>query len=180
MQPRELRQRLESFLRPLYQDLDGVSRMPEVERIAAIARRVHPSGADDHHFELLLLFHGLGRWLDKLGNLTRTALAVPGIGEEELRAVVHSIRRLDAPQSEAERAVAAAVLIDGAGVRGLAESISRSRREGSSLMDVLRASLSDAAEPDWLPLDARTWLRRRREARREMCRRILEELSLDA
>ena len=177
---RELRQQLESYLRPLYQDLDGATRMDAVERVGAIARRIHSAGAEDRHFELLLLFHGLGRWLEKIGNVTRTVLAVPAIGEDELRAVLGSIRRFDAPESDAERAVAAAILIDGAGVRGLAETISRSRREGSSLMDVLRTALSDGGEPDWLSPEARAWLRRRREARREMCRMILEELSLDA
>ena len=176
----ELRRQLESYLRPLYQDLDGANRMAEVERIGSIARRIHPAGADDRHFELLLLFHGLGRWLEKIGNVTRTVLAVPGIAEEELRAVMRSIRRFEAPESEAERAIAAAILIDSSGVRGLADSISRSRREGSSLTDVLRSALSDVREPEWLAPNALSWLRRRRVARRDMCRAILDELSLDA
>src|SRR5207247_8699603 len=67
-----LRQRLEHFLRPLYQDLDGVSRFEDLERVARIARRLYPR--DDRAFELLLLFHGLGRWLEKIGNLSRTTL----------------------------------------------------------------------------------------------------------
>jgi len=46
-------------------------------------------------------------------------------------------------------------------------------------MDVLRASLSDVAVPDWLPPRAEAWLYARREARREVCKRLLEELSLD-
>jgi hypothetical protein len=174
---RELRQRLESFLRPLYQDLDGVSRVEEVERIAAIARRLHPSG--DRAFELLLLFHRLGRWLEKVGNLSRTVLAVGELTEAELRRTAASIARLREPVSDAERAVAAAVMIDSAGVRGLAERFTRARREGSSLMDVLRAALSDVATPEWLPEKAEEWLHARREARREVCRRLLEELQLD-
>ena len=172
----ELRQRLESFLRPFYQDLDGVSRFEEVERIAAIARRLYP--ADDRAFELLLLFHRLGRWLEKVGNLSRTVLAVGGLSETELRRTAASIARLGEPVTEAERAVAAAILIDSAGVRGLTELFTRARREGSSLMDVLRAALSDVATPDWLPPQAEEWLHARREARREVCKRLLEELEL--
>src|SRR5689334_10976126 len=81
---RHLRGRLESFLRPLYQDLDGVSRFEEIERIATIARQIYPT--TDRDFELLLLFHGLGKWLDKVGNLTRTVLSVgAGLEEQELR-----------------------------------------------------------------------------------------------
>jgi hypothetical protein len=172
---------LETFLKPLYQDLDGVSRLDEVERVARIARKLYApaDAAGARAFELLLLFHRLGRWLDKVGNLSRTLLAVNGLDEAELRRTAASIRRLDEPVTEAERAVAAAVLIDEAGVRGLTEHFTRARREGNSLMDVLRAALSDVAVPEWLPPHAEEWLHQRREARREVCRRLLEELSLD-
>lgn len=177
---RDLRRRLEVFLRPLYQDLDGVSRLDEVERIAGIAHRLHtPSPADARAFELLLLFHRLGKWLDKVGNTSRTVLGVAGLGEAELRRTAASIARLSAPVTDAERAVAAAVLIDEAGVRGLTEHFTRARREGNSLMDVLRGALSDVAVPEWLPPRAGQWLQERREARRGVCRRLLEELQLE-
>jgi hypothetical protein len=171
---------LEEFLRPLYQDLDGASRVAEVERIAAIARRLYtPPPQEAHLFELLLRFHRLGRWLDKVGNLSRTMLAVGGLSASDLRSTAASIARLDGPVTDAERAVAAAVLIDGAGVRGLTELFSRARREGNSLMDVLRAALSDVDAPDWLSPRAEEWLRVRREARREFCRTLLEELQME-
>lgn len=173
---------LEAFLRPFYQDLDGASRFDEVERIAKIARRIYEpaNAADARSFELLVLFHRLGPWLEKVGNLSRTLLTVKGVSEEELRRTAGSIRRLDEPVTEAERAVAAAILIDSAGVRGLTELFARAKREGSSLMDVLRAALSDLYVPEWIPEVAEEWLHARREARRETCRRVLEELSLDA
>lgn len=169
---------LEAFLKPLYQDLDGVSRIDDVERIARIARKLYaPAEATDARaFELLLLFHRLGKWLERVGNLSRTLLAVPGVTEQELRQTAASIRRLDEPVTEAERAVAAAILIDGAGVRGLTEHFARARREGNSTMDVLRAALSEVSVPDWLPPRAEELLHARREARRGVCRRLLEEL----
>lgn len=171
---------LDAYLRPLYQDLDGASRLDEVERIAAIARRLYtPPPGEARAFELLLRFHRLGRWLEKVGNLSRTVLAVKGVTEEELRRTAASIARLDEPVTQAERAVAAAVLIDGAGVRGLTEHFTRARREGNSLMDVLRAALSDVAVPEWISPRAEEWLYARREMRRQTCRRILEELQLD-
>lgn len=177
---RDLRQRLETFLRPYYQDLDGASRFDDVERIAKIARRLHaPAAEEERAFELLLLFHRLGTWLEKVGNLSRTLLGVNGLADGELRQTAMSIRRLDAPVTAAERAVAAAVLIDSAGVRGLTELFARARREGNSLMDVLRASLSDVEVPEWLPSGAEEWLHRRREARREVCRKLLEEMALE-
>jgi hypothetical protein len=173
---------LETFLQPFYQDLDGASRFGEVERVAKIARRLYTpkTPADARAFELLLLFHRLGTWLEKVGNLSRALLTVEGLTETELRATAASIRRLGDPITDAERAVAAALLIDSAGVRGLTEHFSRARREGNSLMDVLRAALSEVTVPDWLPDGAEEWLHQRREARREVCKRVLEELSLDA
>ena len=136
----QTRSRLESFLRPLYQDLDGVSRWDEVERIERIARSI-----DDRHddsLDLLLLFHGLGRWLEKVGNLSRAMLTVGGLDEAALRRTAASIRKLDAPESDAERVVAAAILIDRSGVRGLAQRFSAARREGQSVVDVLREALA--------------------------------------
>ena len=172
---------LETFLRPLYQDVDGASRADEIDRIAKIARRLYkPASAEDARaLDLLLRFHRLGNWLEKVGNLSRTALAVEDITGAELRQTAASIKRLEEPVTEAERAVAAAILIDGAGVRGLAEHFARARREGASQMDVLRSVLSDVFVPEWLPERAEEWLYARREARREFCKRLLEELSLD-
>lgn len=161
-----------AFLRPLYQDLDGVSRMDEVERIAAIARQLHPG--DDADFELLLAFHRLGNWLAKVGNLTRTALAT-GISETQLHRVAASIRHLDAPRSDAERAVAAAVIIDAAGVRGLAERLTRARREGMTIEEVARRAMEDVAVPEWFSAEARAMLLERMEARRAMSEAITSE-----
>jgi hypothetical protein len=169
---------LQSFLRPLYQDLDGASRFDDVERVAAIARRLYVPSSDSRAFELLLLFHGLGRWLEKVGNLSRAVLTT-AIPEADLRATAASIRRLDDPSTDAERAVAAALLIDSAGVRGFAERLSRSRREGSSVQDVVRNALAEVMVPEWMPSNAREWLAARYEARREVCRRILEEIALE-
>lgn len=174
-----LRTRLLAFLQPLYQDLDGVSRFEEIERVAAIARRLYePPSSDARAFELLLLFHGLGRWIEKIGNRSRAVL-VTGLSDEELRAAAGSIRRLDDPSSDGERAVAAAILIDSAGVRGFASRLSRARREGSSVMDVVREALGDAVVPEWMPSQGRIWLEARYEARREVCARILRESELE-
>ena len=164
-----------AYLRPLYQDLDGLSRTDDVERIARIARRLYPADGD-RDFELLLAFHRLGNWLEKVGNLTRTALAT-GIAEAELHRVAASIRRLDQPSSDAECAVAAATIIDAAGIRGLAERLTRARREGMTIDDVARAELREVDVPAWFSAKARTMLRERAETRREVCRKILEDES---
>lgn len=174
----DLRKRLETFLLPLYQDLDGVSRVADVERVGKIARQLHESENDDA-FELLLLFHGLGKWLEKVGNASRTVIAVGGITEADLRRTAASIRRLDNPETAAERAVAGAILIDHAGVRGLALKFASARREGHSVLDVVREELASAWMPEWMPERGRDWLERRFEAKRRVCREVMGELSLD-
>jgi hypothetical protein len=163
---------LTGFLRPLYQELDGVSRLETVERIGAIARRLVPGPRE---LEFLVLFHPLGNWLDKVGNISRIVLAVRGVSEGELRQTAASIKRLDAPVTEAERTVAAAILIDGAGVRGFAERPARARREGRSITDVAREALEETAPPEWLDPRAAAWLRKRWSARARMARSVLDE-----
>ena len=163
---------LNRFLRPLYQDLDGVSHFDEVERVARIAQSLHRG--DDSSFERLLLFHRLGRWLDKVGNLSRAALAT-GISEADLRRTSASIARLDAPTNDAERALAAAILIDASGPRGLAERFAHARREGRSVIDVADAAMNENDIPEWMSEAARALLMERRKKRDEFCEAILED-----
>jgi hypothetical protein len=172
----DLRQRLETFVRPLYQELDGVSRFEEVERIAGVARSLHRP-PDPRAFELLLLFQGLGKWLPRVGNISRVVLAIPSIREAELQQTAASLRRLESPESDDERALAAAMLIDRAGVHGLAQRFAHARREGHSVIDVVREALAGAWIPDWVPASARPLLEDRFEARRRVCGEILDELS---
>lgn len=173
----DLRQKLEAFLRPLYQDLDGASRVAETERIGDIAHQLYvpTSPANARALELLLAFHLLDNWLEKVGNVSRTALAVAGIEETELRRTAASIRRLDEPATEAERAVAAAVLIDRAGARGLAERFAAARREGRSVAEVARDALREHDSPEWLSEEARADLERRRGLRNAFCLQLLDE-----
>ena len=173
----QLRQKLEAFLRPVYQDLDGSSRLDEVERIGDLAHPLYaPSNpAEARAFELLLAFHLLGSWLEKVGNISRTVLTIGEIDEADLRRTAASIRRLDDPASDAERAVATAVLVDGSGVRGLAERFASARREGRTLAEVAREALREREVPEWLSPDARPELERRREFREAFCRQLLEE-----
>jgi hypothetical protein len=164
-----------AFLRPLYQELDGVSRLDTVERLAAITRRLAPPSRE---LELLIFFHPLGNWLDKVGNLSRAVLTLRDVTADELRQTARSIRRLDAPESAAERAVAAALLIDNAGVRGLAERLARARREGNSIAEVARQSLDETPRPDWLDAQSAAWLRTRDDARARVANAVIAELAL--
>lgn len=129
---------------------------------------------NDPTFERLILFHKLGRWLEKVGNLSRASLAT-GISEADLRRTAASIARLGDPQADAERAVAAAILIDAAGPRGLAERFAHARREGKSVIDVAKLAMSENDVPDWMSEEARAMLAGRRKKRNEFCEAILAD-----
>ena len=161
--------RLEDFVRPLYQDLDGASRFDAVERVGRIARQLVPPSRE---LDLLILFSGLEKWLGKPRNYSRVLLNA-AITEDELRATLDSLGRLDAPQSDNERAVAAAMMIDAAGVRGFAERLTHARREGISIADLAREELPEV--PEWVPAPARVMIEERRTERARFCEAILSE-----
>jgi hypothetical protein len=173
------RSRLEAFVRPLYQDVDGVSRLGNVERVSALARRLYTpvDSEDELHFELMLLFQDLGSWLGRIGNLTRVALAT-GIGEGALRRVAAELQHLDAPENPQTAALAAAMAVDQAGLRGLATTLAFARREGRSAAEVAREELDPAPIPSWVPPLAQRWLTLRADRRRRACTELLEELDL--
>jgi len=171
------------FVRPLYQDLDGSSRMPTIVRTARIARALWTPPPDDRRrFELLLLFHGLRSWLGKVGNRSRTTLALAGIVSDlDLHLVIEALSRLEAPVSEAERTLAAAMLIDRAGVLGLADRIEHARREGTDAREIAAREVAEPAPspPAWMDDRARRWLAPRYAARRAVCEAILREIDLE-
>ena len=170
------------FVRPLYQDLDGRSRFDDAQRIAAIARKLYsPVTADEaRQMEILLLLQGLGPWLRKVGNVSRTLLANPeAVAPAELERAGASLRRLHEPESAIERALSAALLIDQAGVFGLMHRLGQARREGSSPEEVVRTIASEeTALPAWLPAEAMVMLKGRIARRQEVCRMIDEEEKL--
>lgn len=170
------------FVRPLYQDLDGRSRFDDAERVAAIARKLYSpvTAGEKREMEILLLLQGLGPWLRKVGNVSRTLLANPdAVTTAELERAGASLRRLHEPESAIERALAAALLIDQAGVFGLMHRLAQARREGSSPEEVVRMLLSgETTFPPWLPSGAVPMLRARIARRRELCRMIDEEEKL--
>ncbi|MGZ7081355.1 MAG: hypothetical protein ACXVJT_18235 [Thermoanaerobaculia bacterium] len=166
-----VREKLLTILRPIYQDLDGISRQGDIERVSRIA---HALTQPTRALELLLLLYPAAKWLEKAGNLSRVSLA-SGVSEEELRGLSASMRRLDLPHSDEERAIASALLIDRSGVRGLAETFSRARREGRSVAEISREILEENTIPEWMSDEAAAMLEERLKVRRSFCEALLRE-----
>ena len=172
-----LRRLLEQFLTPFYQDLDGASRLGEVRRIARTADRIAAAGAEGTELDLILYFHALGPWLERVGNQSRALLALGGsVSELDLRRAAQSIRRLDAPVTAVEGIVATARVIDGAGLRGVAERIAKSRREGMTIGEIAAAGAEPARREAWMPAAALPILHACDGVRIPFCRALLVEL----
>lgn len=178
-----LRARLEMFVKPLYQDLDGISRFDEVERIGSLARALREPGdsEDGLHFELLILFHRLGGWLSRMGNASRVVLGSGGLlSDESVRRLQGSLERLDAPETDAERAVAAAIAIDSAGLWGMVQRLVQARREGQTPLEQARQMASERPElPAWMDRRAAEWMDRRNESARRVARALVAESALE-
>lgn len=171
------------FVKPLYQDLDGVSRFDDVSRIGRLARALYEPVGDEEraHFELLILFHRLGGWLSRLGNASRVVFGSGGmLSEEHVRRLQRSLERLEAPESEVERAVAAAIAVDCAGVQGAVQRLAASRREGQTQLEEARQMLAEPREPPgWMDARAAAWFGRRTDAARRVAEAIVAESELE-
>jgi len=94
----------------------------------------------------------------------------------DLRRVSQSLARLETPKSEAEIALATAMLIESCGGRALVERFTRARREGLTTRGVAEEILA-ASVPDrpWLVDEARALVRQRFEKQKQFCRELIEE-----
>lgn len=178
----ELEERIVRFVKPLYSDLDGVSHLDRVSRVITIARRLHQPPVRDEavDFTLLLFFQDLRRWLERAGNLSRTAIAVgPPVTEQRLRKLLGSLGRLESPRSDAERALASAQLVEKSGASGFAEQLARARREGLSMEEVARSEASvPSSAPDWIHPAATDLLAARVRSRVAVAKMIGAEIEL--
>lgn len=114
----------------------------------------------------------------KVGNLSRTLLVSgPAVDEMDLRRVSQSLARLEEPTSEAEIALATAMLIESCSARALVERFTRARREGLTARGVADEILgSSAPDRPWLVEEARTLIRQQFEKQQNFCREFIVEL----
>ena len=179
---RDARAIILQFVRPLLQELDGHSRLPELERVRTIAERLLTEERGDDRLDRELFFHlyPLRAWLRKSGNRSRMTLALREVAtEQQLIDVERSIGRIEDPQTPLEIALASALRIDEAGLRGSAQQISFSRREGLSLDEAITRLSESEETPAWMTARARDWLNVRKHSRALFVSQVRAELDLD-
>lgn len=176
-----LKEHLVSLVGPLYDNPEAGTAFDEVERIEILARRLRePTPEESQLFELMVLFHRLGRWIAHSGN---SEMIVRASGGLLTAAMIHqltgSLRRLDAPETDLEKLVASAVAIEAAGVRGFLNRAANAYRSGRTVEEVAIEEIENLGEtPGWMSQDAATMLSARRARARAAARALLEELQL--
>jgi hypothetical protein len=176
-----LKEHLVRLVGPLYDNPEAGTAFDEVERIEILARRLRePSPEESQLFELMVLFHRLGRWVSHPGNSEIIARTSGGLlAAATIDRLIESLRRLDAPETALERLVASAVAIEAAGVRGFMNRAANAYRSGRTAEEVAIEEIDSPSEtPEWMSQDAAIMLSARRARARAAARALLEELRL--
>jgi hypothetical protein len=176
-----LKEHLVSLVGPLYDNPEAGTAFDEVERIEILARRLRePTPEESQLFELMVLFHRLGRWIAHPGNSEMIGRVSGGLlTGAMIDQLTESLRRLDAPETDMEKLVASAVAIEAAGVRGFLNRAANAYRTGRTVEEVAIEEIESPGEaPRWMSQDAATMLSARRARARAAARALLEELQL--
>ncbi len=131
--PASLRRQIESWVRPLYIELDGVDAFDTVERRGGVVRDLlESSEVDNEYLELLLLFHGTVKSLGSTDPRSRWWLFLRGLGladERILRLSQGLSRWRESPQGPEEEALHDAELLEEVGIVATAQRIWRAGRK---------------------------------------------------
>ena len=135
------RQQIESWVRPLYVELDGVDTFGLVARRQQLATRlIDGAAADGDYLELLALFHGPGRRLGSTDRRGRWWLFLHGLGlsDDLLHRLSAGLGRWQVtPQGIEEEALHDAVLMEDVGILACAQRIWQAGRKRVPLDRVL-------------------------------------------
>jgi hypothetical protein len=170
------RRRIEEYVRPLAIGLDGVTYFGDTERVVRAAERI---AGDDPSIDrdvlyLLAMFSGQGRWVERLGQRSRTEifLASAGVPVPAMRALFRGLPRLaDGPRTAEEAVVHDALKLEELGATGIARRLLEGYRERQDFLEMAEA-IRKAAGVE-LATEAG---RRLAEPRREAMRRFAEQL----
>lgn len=114
------RERIETYVRPLYVELDGLDTFSSVDRRRQLSRRLLGEAAiDEEYLELLLLFHGTAKSLGSTGPGGRWWLYLRslGVADAMLQRVSHGLGRWrESPRGLEEEALHDAELLESVGV----------------------------------------------------------------
>ncbi len=163
-----VRAQIESWVRPLYAELDGVDTFPVVERRAArVARLLDGEAVDEVYLELLLLFHGTVKGLGSTDPRGRWWLFLRGLGIADVR--IHHLsqglaRWEESPAGPEEEALHDAVLLEEVGVLAAASRIWRAGRKRVALTRAVSTLDAGPVPERFRTAEGRRLARRRRAA----------------
>ncbi len=173
------RRRIVEYVRPLAVGLDGMTYSGDVDRVASISRTIAAGrkDVDADLLELLAIFSGQEKWVERMGHGSRTELFLGSLGlpAATIRALFRGLSRLNrAPATAEEEIVHDALRIDEMGSIGVTRLAQQGYRERLSFEE-MAASIEEAARRPLKTPAGETLAAERRVAMFAFARRLREE-----
>jgi len=151
----------------------------DVERIASISRAIAAGrqGVNPELIDLLALFSGQEKWVERMGHGSRTEIFLrsQGVSPGTIRSLFRGLPRLDrSPATPEEEIVHDALRIDAMGSVGVARLAQQGYRERLSFEE-MAARIEEASRSPLKTAAGESLAATRREAMRDFARRLLEE-----
>ncbi len=173
------RRRIVEYVRPLAVGLDGMTYSGDIDRVAAISRTIAAGrmDVDADLLELLAIFSGQEKWVERMGHGSRTEIFLGSLGipARTTRALFRGLSRLSrSPATAEEEIVHDALRIDEMGSIGVMRLAQQGYRERLSFEE-MAASIEEAAGRPLRTPAAEALACERRQSMLEFARRLREE-----
>jgi hypothetical protein len=173
------RRRIVEYVKPLAVGLDGTTYSGDIDRILAASERIAeevPSIDRDLLF-LLAVFSGQDRWVQRMGNASRTEIFLSslGVAEATIRALFRGLPRLrSGPAAPEEEVIHDAIALEEMGAHGIVRQLLDGYRERLELLEMADA-IEREADRDLRTAPGESLAQPRRQTMREFARRLREE-----
>jgi len=173
------RRKVVEYVRPLAAGLDGMAYSGDIERIASISRAIAAGRQDVNSdlLDLLSLFSGQEKWVERMGHGSRTEIFLrsQGLSAAVIRALLRGLSRLDrSPVTAEEEIVHDALRIEEMGSAAVARIAQRGYRERLTFEE-LAETIETAARRALKTPAAESLATARREGMLDFARRLREE-----
>jgi len=173
------RRKVIEYVKPLAVGLDGMTYSGDVERVAAIARAIAGarSDVDAELLDLLAVFSGQKKWVERMGHGSRTQIFLESLGvpAARIRALFRGLARLEgAPSTPEEDLVHDALCIDEMGAIGVARLAQQGYRERLTFEE-MADRIEEAARPPLRTPAGEALAAERRAAMRAFARKLRAE-----
>jgi hypothetical protein len=173
------RRRIVEYVKPLAVGLDGTTYSGDVDRVVAASERIAGQlpGIEPDLLFLLAVFSGQDRWVQRMGNASRTEIFLSslGVAGATIGALFRGLPRLKSgPVTREEEIVHDAMALDEMGAHGIVRQLLDGYRERLELLEMAEGIEREASRTlRTAPGESLAQLRR--QTMRDFSRRLREE-----